>query len=345
MQKSKFKIYFDTSVLNYGHVVRGIGFYTKNLLKSLSEIDVIELVKDPKEAEIVHIPYFDLFFNTLKLIEGKKNVVTIFDTIPLIYPKEYPPGVRGKINLFKQKLALKKVDAVITISETSKKDIVRYLDAPAKKIFPIHLAASPAFRKLATGNWQLETTRHFGLPERFVLYVGDVNYNKNLITLADACCKADIPLVVVGRQAANLEIDLNHIENRSFTELLNKYGKNKNILRIGYLPSEDLVKIYNLATVYCQPSLYEGFGIPVLEAQACGVPVVASRTQALVEIAESSCLFVDNPKDSNELGRKIVQIIKNETFKEKLVAEGFKNIEKYSWEKTRDKTVEVYKSC
>ncbi|TSC88946.1 MAG: group 1 glycosyl transferase [Microgenomates group bacterium Gr01-1014_5] len=338
-------LYFDTKPLSSGHVVRGIGYYTKNLFEQLQEDKSIRLVENTSEADIIHHPYFDLFTNTLKPVAGKKNVVTIFDVIPLLYPQNYPPGVKGMINLFRQKLVLKKVDSVITISETSKKDIVRYLDVPAKKIFPIHLAASHEFRKLATGNWQLETTRRFGLPEHFVLYVGDVNFNKNLVTLADACCKANIPLVVVGKQATNLEIDLNHIENRSFAELLKKYGKNKNVLKIGYVPTEDLVKIYNLAAVYCQPSLYEGFGIPVLEAQACGVPVIASRTQALVEIAESSCLFVDNPKDSNELGSKIAQIIKDETFKERLVAEGVKNVKQYSWEKTRDKTVEVYKSC
>ena len=338
-------LYFDTKPLNSGHAIRGIGYYVKNLFEQLRQDKNVRLTPNINEADIVHHPYFDLFTNTLKPVVGKKNIVTIFDVITLLYPESYPTGIKGRIRFFKQKNALKKVDAVITISETSKKDIVRFLDIQPNKVFPIHLAASEEFLKLATGSWRLEATRRFGLPERFVLYVGDINFNKNLVILADACCKADIPLVVVGKQAANLEIDLNHIENRSFTEFLNKYGGNKNILRIGYVPTEDLVKIYNLAAVYCQPSLYEGFGIPVLEAQACGVPVVASRTQALVEIAESSCLFVDNPKDSNEFGRKITQMIKDETLKERLVAKGVKNVKQYSWEKTRDKTVEVYKSC
>lgn len=328
-----------------GHAIRGIGYYTKNLFEQLQQDKRIRLVENINEADVIHQPYFDLFTNTLKPVLGKKNVVTIFDVIPLIYPEHYPPGVKGKINLFRQKQALKKVDAIITISETSKKDIVRFLGVQPDKVYPVHLAPQTEFKKLETGDWKLEIRKRYGLPESFVLYVGDVNFNKNLVTLADACCKTDIPLVIAGKQASNLEIDLYHIENRSFAKLLDKYGKNKNILRIGYVPTEDLVKIYNLAVVYCQPSLYEGFGIPILEAQACGTPVVASRIQALVEIAESSCLFVDNSKDSNEMNRKITQMIKDETFKERLIAEGFKNVKQFSWEKTKDETLGVYKSC
>lgn len=339
MQNSKLKVFFDTNSLNKGHAVRGIGYYVRNLEKYLKNCKDIELVGSEIEADIVHYPYFDLFFNTLK-VSSKPTVVTIFDTIPLIFPKNYPSGIKGKINLLKQKHELKKVDAVITISETSKKDIVRFLDVPEEKIYPIYLAPEEKFKKLKHGNWKIEIRKKYTLPEKFVLYVGDVNYNKNVCALADACVNLKIPLVIVGKQAIEINFNRNHIENREWAKLIDKYGENEFILRIGYVESDDLVKIYNLATVYCQPSLYEGFGLPVLEAQACGVPVVAYKTQVLVEIAGDSCLFV---KDSSELKEKIELLYNSSKTRDKLVINGLDNVKIYTWKNTFENTLIVYK--
>lgn len=334
-------LYFDSKPLTQGHAVRGIGYYTKNLLEQLQKDESIMLVDDPKEADVVHFPYFDLFFNTLKTVPGKKNIVTVFDVIPLIYPQNYPPGLRGRVNLFRQKKALKKVDAIITISETSKKDIVRFLDVQPNKVHPIHLAPAVEFKKLVNSTILGRVVEKYKLPRQFVLYVGDVNYNKNLLTLAEACLKIDFPLVVVGKQATQVNVDFNHPENKSFVMFLEKYRDNKKIIRLGFVETKDLVAIYNLATVYCQPSYYEGFGLPILEAQACGTPVVASKIQVHTEIAEGSCLFF-NPLNVEDLTRSLNKLIHNKTLRNKLVTESLRQVKIYSWDKTTVSTKRVY---
>lgn len=315
--------------------------YTRNLVDALKKQKDIVLVSDGRAADIIHYPYFDLFFSTLKVQGGEKTIVTIYDTIPLIYPQHYPSGIKGKLNFIRQKKALQKIDAVVTISETSKKDIVRFLDVPQEKIYTVYLAPGAIFRKVEGGKWKVEVAKRYALPERFVLYVGDVNYNKNLSGLAQACVLAKLPLVIVGKQAATAEFDKQHLENRPFASFLEKYGGNSNIRRLGFVPDEDLVLIYNLATVYCQPSFYEGFGLPVLEAMACGCPVVASRTQALVEICGDSALFAD-PKDPRDIAVKIKTVSGNRKLASSLGRSGIEKVKQFSWEKLAYETTKVY---
>lgn len=334
------KVYFDDKPLKLGHAVRGIGYYTKNLLSELERSKEISLVNNIEQADLVHYPYFDLFRHTLK-VSSKPTVVTIYDTIPLIYPQRYPCGIRGKLNFLKQKKALQKVSGVITISETSKKDIVRFLDIPENKIFPIYLAPAPHFRKLEGVEWKKEIAQKYSLPQKFVLYVGDVNYNKNIISLVEACKLAKIKLVIVGKQAALQNFDKNHIENRDLAMLIDRFGNDADILRLGYVEDSDLVKIYNLSAVYCQPSLYEGFGIPVLEAMGCGVPVVAVKTQALVEIAQGNCVYSLSPKPE-DLAHAIKTVTNNVAVSKDLRAKGLGHVDLFSWEKTMKETIEIY---
>ena len=183
------------------------------------------------------------------------------------------------------------------------------------------------------------TRKKYGLPNKFVLYVGDVNYNKNILGLAEACNIANIPLVIVGKQATDVRVDLKHKENESFSEFLTKYGEDKNIYRLGFVPDSDLVKIFKLASVYCQPSFYEGFGLPVLEAMASGVPVVASKTQALVEIGDDAAIYV-NPKDPKDIAKGITEAVGNPTALKVL---GAKRVKLFSWEKAAKETYDYYR--
>src|SRR3989344_2099875 len=133
------KVAIDSAPLTGGHGVRGVGTYTRELTQELEKLKgedslIIESVDfrktDLSKFDIVHYPYFDLFFHTLPIQKSARTVVTIYDVIPLIYPKHYPSGIRGKVNFFLQKYSLKNVDAIITDSETSKKDIARLLGVP-----------------------------------------------------------------------------------------------------------------------------------------------------------------------------------------------------------------------
>ncbi|MEK7497824.1 MAG: glycosyltransferase family 1 protein [Patescibacteria group bacterium] len=345
------KIAIDSGPLTSGHKIRGVGFYTKNLIASLgNKVNAVDVYSaDLSKYDIIHIPYFNPFVKSLpNNVEGKKLIVTIHDLIPLIYPERYSPGIRGKMMFFMQKQILKKAAAIITDCETSKKDIIRFIGVNPEKIHVVYLAQATHFKKLDK-NQVASVKKKYKLPDKFVLYVGDINYNKNIPNLVKACEIAKTTLVICGKQALDVEDlgnDLStlkgprdwvrylfgkpHPELAHYKELLKLFEKNKKVLRLGFVPDEDLVAIYNLATVYCQPSFYEGFGLPVLEAIACGSPVVASQTQALVEIAEGAATFV-NPRDPKSIADGFKHIIKNP----KLPRE-------YSWKKVAAQTMKVY---
>lgn len=342
-----------------GHAVRGIGSYTRNLVDVLKSQKGIQLVRDVRSADIVHYPYFDLFYNTLNLVK-KPTVVTVYDVIPLLYPQYYQPGIRGKLNFNSQKEKLKKVDAIITISETSKKDIVRLLDAPQEKVFPIHLATGKNFKPITNHQSLITVQKKYKLPSSFVLYVGDINYNKNILGLVKACKIINLPLVICGKQAIDVEetivtgnirgprdwmrylFNMPHPELMHFEELIKEFNQNSKIIRLGFVPDDELVEVYNLATVYCQPSFYEGFGLPVLEAMACGCPVVVAKTQALVEIAEGAALFVD-PKDPKEIAEGLKKVVNSEVLRGGLIKNGLVHAKKFSWNETALATIEIYR--
>ncbi|QQG42223.1 MAG: glycosyltransferase family 4 protein [Candidatus Woesebacteria bacterium] len=338
------KIAIDARPLVSGDSVRGIGVYTRELVdafkKSKKEFSVLDHNFDNIEIskfDLIHFTSFNPYIISVPFIKPKntKFVLTIYDLIPLIYPAHYPSGIRGGIRWTLNKFLIKKnIDAILTISETSKKDICRFLGVDPDIVHVVYLAPRPVFRKLDTGKdcitpcGKSEIKKKYNLPDRFALYVGDVNYNKNIPGLVKACVLAKLPLVIAGKQAKEIEnLDLNHPEL--------KHLKNidwTGVIRLGFVPDIDLAAIYNLAYVFVQPSFYEGFGLGVLEAIACGTPVVASKTQALVEIAEGAATFV-NPDNSEDM------------------AIGLKNLAKspklprtYSWEKTAKETWEVYQN-
>jgi len=332
------KIAVDEGPLKSGDRVRGIGVYTRELLKALKIEGVDVSGSDLSKYDVIHFTRFNPFFISIpfKKPEHVKFVLTIYDLIPLIYPDHYPPGIKGMINWQINKFLIRKnIDAVITISETSKKDICRFIGINPNKIHVTYLAPRPIFKKDTSS--MLEVAKHYGLPERFALYVGDVNYNKNIPNLVKSCKIAKIPLVIVGKQALEVEnLDLEHPE-LSHLKNIDWSG----VLRLGFVPDEDLVKIYNLADVYVQPSLYEGFGLPVLEANAAGIPVVSSKIQALVEIAEDAVLFA-NPESPEDFAEKIKLLLNDSKLKNELIQKGSENAKKYSWKKTANETYKIY---
>lgn len=340
------KVAFDTGPLKSGDRVRGIGAHSRILLEHLKKmkdisVDAVDVRSvDLSKYDIIHYQKFHPYFFSFPFKKLRPSVLTIHDLIYLIYPRNYPAGIKGKLRYIIQRFLVKKMDAIITISETSKKDIVRFLGVPQEKIHVIYLAPREIFKPLS--HKPLSIIHKYGLPDRFVLYVGDVNYNKNISTLAEACKLAKIALVIVGKQVTEIDFDRKHPENRPFARFLEKYGKDKEIKRIGFVEDEDLVGIYNLASVYCQPSFYEGFGLPVLEAFASGCPVVAAKTQSLVEIAEPAALYAD-PKSPKDIADKILQVLDDVTLRNQLIETGKVLVKKYSWEKTAQATFRVYR--
>lgn len=343
------KIGIDTSPTKNAHSLRGIGFYTKNLIEPLiSETKEKDYVikeigsnSDVGNYDLIHYPYFDLFSLSLPINKKTKTVVTIHDVTPLVFPENYPLGFRGKINLMIQKFSLKSVDRVITDSENSKKDIIKYLNYPENKIEVIYLAAGEEFKQLENGGWRMEIIEKYNLPKKFVLYVGDVNWNKNILGLARTCRELELDLVMVGKQLLDENFDRLHPENKDRLKFLEEFKNDLKVKRLGFISSDDLVKIYNLAIVYCQPSFYEGFGLPILEAMSCGCPVVSSNTSSMPEVAGDAAIYFD-PTSTGEMKEKLLEVVNNEKLQKDLRVKGLVNSKKFSWLKTAAQTLETY---
>lgn len=347
------KVAFNTYPLQSGHKTRGVGYYTQNLLDELKKRDNLEILEftdlsQVKQADVIHYPWFDLFSRTLKL-NKISTVVTIHDTTPLVFPKEYPVGLRGKINLFLQKRMLKKCKQIITVSNYSEKDITKYLNIPKEKITVIPEAASEVFQMLSDSE-KLSIKRKYKLPDRFLLYVGDANFVKNLPFLIDGykILKEkfqDLKLILIGGVFLKKPNNIDHPELKSLQTLFNKIDEYKlkdDIIMPGQIPIKDLVGFYNLAIVYVQPSLYEGFGLPILEAFACGVPVISSNASSLSEVGGGAVLYFD-PKNLNELVGVLEELIQDNSLRSKLLKSGLQRSKLFSWKGVADETIKVYK--
>jgi len=268
-------------------------------------------------------------------------VVTVHDLTPLKFAEHYPPGMKGKLRWFAQKSRLKKVDAIITDSQNSKKDIIKIVVCPKNQIHVVYLAPAPSFKKLKIKNLKLKVKQKHHLPDTFVLYVGDINWNKNVPGLVKACEKIDTPLVIVGKQAISKNYDRDHIENRDLVWLQKEARKSKSLFLLGFIPTDSLVAIYNLAAVYCQPSFYEGFGLPVLEAMACGCPVVCSNQGSLPEVGDKAVIYFD-PWRQGEMEKTLKKILENKNLRKNLSKKGLLQAKKFSWRKTAQETLNIY---
>lgn len=348
------KVGFNNYPLKSLHSARGIGTYTRSLLGALkkeNDLEVVEFdsIKKLPNVDTVHYPWFDPFFKTLKLNKNIPTIVTIHDVIPLVFPKHFPVGIKGKINFYFQKKALEKVRFIITDSENSKKDIIKYLGLDKNKIRVVLLAPDPQFRKLNEDELNFVREK-FNLPDNYILFVGDANYTKNLPLLIESFKELltdkklkDLKLVLVNNVFLKKD-DMDHAELKSLkkvNELIQKYDIEKNILRMGKVESEDLVGIYNLAKVYVQPSLYEGFGIPILEAMACGVPVVSSNRSSLPEVGGDAVVYF-NSESKSDLVSNLTDVLLNPNLQKKLSDKGTKRSKLFSWEKTASQVKNIY---
>lgn len=337
------RVALDISPTKTGHSVRGIGAYTKNLARELQkhqnqnfQLEVFSGPSSPPPADIIHYPYFDLFKRTLPSQKTAKRVVTIHDVIPLVFPTYFPTGVRGYINLFFQKRALASSAAVICDSKTSKDDVVDKLSVAPDKIHVIYLAPSAIFRKLDTE----PVFKKYKLPKEFILYVGDVNWNKNILNLLEAVKIAKTNLVMVGKAVTDASL----AETKELNKKIRQLGIEDKITKTGFISDSELVEIYNRAKVTVLPSYYEGFGLPVLESMACGTPVVCSNKGSLAEIASEAAIFCD-PEDPADIAAKIGFVLSLPTSKYQSLSEKSQaTAAKFSWAKTAAGTIRVYEA-
>lgn len=344
-RKNKIKVAVDITPLTSSHKIRGIGSYTKNLVAELKSrnwgIDFIYFNRGENvKADLFHFTYFDLFFHTLPIFKRSKTVVTVHDVIPLVFPKYFPRGVRGSFNLFLQKMALKNINAVITDSENSKNDIEKYLSIEKLKIHVAHLAAARAFKKIENKKLINRVTIKYNLPQDFVLFVGDLNWNKNILNLLEAVKISKKKIVLVGKSFLNTNL----LEAKLVRDKISKLELKNKVIFTGFVKTEELVALYNTAKVTCLPSIYEGFGLPVIESMACATPVICSNNSSLAEVGGNAVIYCDplNPKD---IASKINLIFNLEPEKRvDLEKKSIKQANTFSWQKTAEETVKVYLS-
>ena len=331
-----------------GHKFRGTGTYGEELFKALKkkeEVDIswVNYVSDIKEFDLVHYPYFDPFFLTLPIMKHKPTVVTVHDLIPLRFPDQFPKGIRGEIKWFIQKLSLGGAEVILTDSVASKNDIAKFTEIDKEKIKVVYLGVRNEFKVIKEGNILDKVRRKYSLPEKFLLHVGDVNYNKNISGMIKAFAKisqkySDLYSILVGNGFIEDSPQLSQLIN-----IISQLGVGDKIKRLGYIELLDLVGVYNLAQVYLQLSFAEGFGLPVLEAMASGCLVISSNTSSLPELVGEASLLV-NPKNEEEIAKNIEIILTNKGERQELRDKGIKRAKEFTWEKCAEETLEVYKS-
>lgn len=305
---------------------RGAGFYGQNLREAFNKIAGVELTT--ANPDLVHFLYFDPYFLTLSPFRSTKTVVTVFDLTPIVLGNLYRPGLRGEIKWQIQKRLLKTADGIITISQSAKKDIERFTKITPDKIFVTHLAAGNNYLNL-------------NLPrENIILYIGDINANKNITKLLQTM--ALLPkykLILVGK--AFLEPNLP--EAKDITAEINELGIYSRVVMTGYVSEQEKILLLNQAKVYVQPSIYEGFCLPVLEALSCGTPVVCGQNSSLPEVAGDAAIYADvtNPEDMAEKIKTVFNFSAKE--REAIIDRGQIQAKKFSWQKTAEETVSVYK--
>ncbi|MBI2465041.1 glycosyltransferase family 4 protein [Candidatus Shapirobacteria bacterium] len=374
-----FRIAIDVSPLNDGNSKRGVGFYTRNLVSSLKEeiklnplyknfeIVLIENCKflpagrqgKIKNYDLVHYPYFDPFYLTLPTKKDIPQIITIHDLIPIQFKQHFPSGIRGFLKWQIQKHKAKQSDYIITVSNYSKYVIAESLGFAADKIYVTYEGATPDFKKIIDHKKLSQIKKKYKLPEEFVFYTGDINWNKNIPSLVKACIDLNYPLVIAGKQA--IDIDNLKLEKPSiarpmdlFRHLLDipspqlkhlttlkKIFHSPLVYRLGFVDSEDLPFLYNLATIYCQPSYAEGFGLCPLEAMQSGTPVVYSSDTSLPEImGEAGISF--NPYSTDGLISSLKKLWIDKTLQDQQIKMGINRSKFFSWKQTAKQTLAVY---
>lgn len=266
-----------------------------------------------------------------------KSVITIHDLAFLLYPHfltKESARYYGQIDE-----AVKWTDHIIAVSESTKQDTIRLLGVPEHKITVIYESASPIYRPVNDLRILQQTKDRYHIARDFILFVSTIEPRKNLPTLLKAyrqlldSYKADVKLVVVGRRG--------WLSEEVFT-LVDKLKLTNDVLFLSRVPVEDLLHLYNAAHLLVQPSFYEGFGLPPLEAMACGTPVVVSNVSSLPEVVGDAGLLVD-PENVSELTVAIWRVLTDEALRADLIAKGFKRAQYFSWEKTALQTLELYR--
>ncbi len=350
----------------------GIGRYTHNLIQALAKAapeDSFVLLHNPGvvntryDLETLRVPNTEVVavdFPTFSLTEQYRlpsfihhlgldlfhspyyikpyllpcpSVVTIYDLIPRLYPQYISPWARG---IFEVAIRLATVTSrlVISVSQSAKEDLVRLLGVPPSKVWVTPLGVDTQFHPV-NEKAVLNLRQKYDLSEGYILYLGINKPHKNLVRLVKAFAKVKTgrKLVLAGKEDPRY---------RKVHEVVKRLSLQERVVFLGQVPEDDLPALYSGAALFVFPSLYEGFGLPLLEAMACGVPVVCSSTSSLPEIAGRAAVMVD-PLDVSQLARALKRVLGDSDLRVSMREEGLKQAARFSWERTAKETLAVYR--
>ncbi len=284
-------------------------------------------------ADLYHSGYYQMPYRL-----PVPALLTMHDLIPILMPDYSSPPARQLFRLL-VRLALRAVQHVLTGSHATQRDLIAHFAIPAERITVVPHAADPLFRPQPSAAVN-RLRRKYDLPERFALYVGSNKPHKNLTRLVEAwpAVRAASPhttLVVAGVW------DPRHGEPRQRAQAL---GLGPAHIRwLGAMPGDDLPPLYSAATLFVFPSLYEGFGLPVIEAMACGIPVACSDVSSLPEVAGTAALLFD-PTDTAAIAAALIRLFEDVTLRAEYARFGIEQAGRFSWGKAARETLALYRS-
>jgi glycosyltransferase involved in cell wall biosynthesis len=281
---------------------------------------------------------FDVIFNpkfTIPFLSKAKKVFVIHGSEWFVIPEAYLWYDRWYTHTLTSRYC-HNADAIITVSNAVKKDIVKFTGTEPEKVVPVHNGFDPDCFHVIQDSHLLEAAgQAYQLPERFILWAGQIYPPKNLGRLLEALAQVreEIPhkLVIAGEERWRTKEDL---------ELIEQLGLNDRVHFTGWVSHDELPAFYNLADLFVLPSLYEGFGIPLLEAMACGCPVLSSTTGSPPEVVEDAGYLV-NPLKVDDIAAGICEVLSNSECRSAIVAKGLRRVKDFSWEKCARETLKV----
>lgn len=301
-----------------------LNFFQLPIIASKNKYDVLHFIG--------HIPTF------LTKQTKSKIITTLHDLTPILFPN-FHTTFNNYMFRYILPLTIKNSDRVIAISQATKRDIVRLLHVPDDKVSVVYIAANEKFKPMKNAKEQLK--KKFRISEDFILFVSTIEPRKNLQRLIKAYFLAKKigmkeKLVIVG--SPGWGDGYNNVR-----KLVKSLNLTDDILFMGYVNDKDLPFFYNSAKVFIYPSIYEGFGIPPLEAMQCGCPVIASNTSSIPEVVGDAGILID-PYNEHEMAERMLEVLKSESLRKELRERGLRQAKKFSWEKCARETIRVYES-
>jgi glycosyltransferase involved in cell wall biosynthesis len=320
-------------------IVAQLGENFRTVPTSAPTYSISEQLRIPISLRREHVDLFHAPHYVLPPLTHCRSVVTIHDCIHLMFPHYFPNRIARAYARSALWAAARRSDRILTVSEASKNDILRCFKVPAEKVTVIYNALDDRLSTEPDAEQMARVRERYQLNEPFVLYVGNIKPHKNLVRLIDAFSRLrkqgfeHLKLLIIGDEIS---------KHQSLRREVHRLKLHKYVRFFGFVPFETLAALYRLAGLFVFPSLYEGFGLPPLEAMACGTPVVTSNVSSLPEVVGDGALLID-PYDPDSIADGMRQVLTDEGLRQALRARGFAQVRRYSWDDSVRRVRDVYR--